>query len=224
MAELRWESGEQALLLELAKDAEIFIDIGANCGVFTLAARQAGLKVVAVEPNAENLKALLFNLQRNNWTDVEVLPIALAEGIGVLPLFGGRQGASLTRGWGGVASNYSRLVPVNCIDNLFSDRFSGKRLLIKIDVEGNEYDVITGASRVMKLTPAPVWILEHGFDENFGGTINPHFRELFELFWTKGYRCFTADDARQPVLESDVNRWVANRKRDFGYINYFFCR
>lgn len=224
MAGARSESADLALFLELGKGADVFIDIGANCGLFTLAARHFGLPGIAVEPNLENINALLLNLKRNNFTEVEVLPLALSSKVDVLPLFGGQEGASLTKGWGGIASNYSRLAPVNTMDNLFGDRFPEKRLLVKMDVEGNEYDVLSGATRIINRTPAPVWIVEHGFRENFSGKVNPHFRDLFEVFWKNGYQSFTADENKRPVLEADVDRWLASGTRDFGFLNYLFYR
>jgi FkbM family methyltransferase len=224
MAESRLDSGELLLFLAQLKTTDVLIDVGANCGLFTLAASYNGVKAVAVEPNQENLVTLLLNLQKNKITDAEVFHLALADKVNVLPLFGGGEGASLTKGWGGIASNYSRLVPVNTLDNLFHHRFTGKRLLVKLDVEGNEYDVLCGAREILTRTPAPMWLVEHGFKENFSGVINPHFRDLFELFWESGYRCFTGDTERRPVLEADIARWMVNGQRDFGYLNYLFCR
>ena len=48
--------------------------------------------------------------------------------------------------------------------------------------------------------PAPFWLLEHGFRENFAGRINPRFRELFERFWQSGYTCVTADADRRTII------------------------
>ena len=224
MAGARSESEDLTLFLELTKNADAFIDIGANCGLFTLAARHSGLRGVAIEPNLENVRALLLNLTRNDFTDIEVFPVALSREVAVLPLYGGQEGASLRKGWSGISGNYSRLTPVNTIDTLFGERFVGKRLIVKLDVEGNEYDTLLGAAGFMARSPAPVWIVEHGFRENFSEQINPRFRALFELFWKHGYQCFTADSARRPVSEDDVGRWLATGVRDFGFLNYLFLR
>lgn len=224
MAGARAESEELNLFLELGRSADAFIDIGANCGLFTLAARHAGVPGVAIEPNLENVRALLINLERNSFTDVEVFPLALSDNVGVLPLYGGQEGGSLTKGWSGIASNYARLTPVNTMDGLFGGRFAGKRLVVKMDVEGNEYEVLRGANSLLAQAPSPAWIVEHGFRENFSGQVNPRFRALFELFWARGYRSFTADSARRPVFEADVDRWLTNGIRDFGFLNYLFLR
>ena len=224
IAASRRDTGEMALLLELLKSADLFVDVGANCGLFTLAARHAGIKCIAIEPNLENMNALLANVKENQFDDIEVFPIALAAKISVLPLFGGGEGASLTKGWGGMLNTYSRLVAVNTIDNLILSRFQGRRLLVKIDVEGNEFDVLNGAVDALRSEPSPMWLIEHGFKENFSNGVNPRFYDVFDLFWRNGYRCITADNARREVAESDVKRWLANGDRDFGFLNYLFTR
>ena len=224
MSESRFESGELPLLFQLVKDHRVFVDAGANCGVFTLAARSKGLHCIAIEPNQANQTALLQNLSINQFTDVEVYPIALSGKPNLLPLFGGGEGASLEVNWGGMASTYSQLVPVNTLDNVVGERFAGLPMLIKVDVEGHEFEVLQGASQLFRREPAPDWLVEHGLTENFAGRMNPHFRELFELYWEHGYRSYTADEARREVTAEDVERWMSKGSRDFGYLNYFMTK
>lgn len=123
-ADSRLESGEMPLFLELLKATDVLVDVGANFGVFTLAARASGIHCIAIEPEPAKLAALMANLQHNGFGDVEVFPVALGAEPSLLPLFGGGEGASLVSNWGGMASTYSRLVPVNTLDNLVSWRFS----------------------------------------------------------------------------------------------------
>jgi len=224
IADSRSSTGELKLLQELLLATDVFVDVGANCGLFASVACKAGVRTLAFEPNLENYKLLLQNLHHNKFTKVEAFMVALSNSSGVLPLFGGGEGASLKANWGGMASTYSRLVSVNTLDSLVGTRFLQERLLIKVDVEGHEFDVIQGATGLLKRCPAPVWLLEHGFTENFAGKINPHFQELFELFWQQRYVCFTADNERRRVMRGDVSRWLAQGVRDFGYLNYMFIK
>lgn len=224
MAQSRIDSGEVGMLLELLDRVEVFVDVGANCGVFTLTARNHGKRTVAVEPNLQNYNILLKNLRRNNFGDVEAHLLAMGSQQDILPLFGGGEGASLEQNWGGMLSTYSKLVSVNTVDNLVGSRFSDKRLLIKIDVEGHEYAVLQGAVATLAQVPAPLWLLEHGFHENFGGKINPHFKDLFNIFWGNGYECRTADSEKKLVTGENVDRWIASNHRDFGSLNYLFTK
>lgn len=219
----RYVSNEVNLLTRLLKQVDIFIDVGANVGLFTLIACQQHVPVISIEPCSNNLQHLYQNLLLNRCTGVEVYPLALSDKINILPLFGGGQGGSLLKNWGGMISTYNKLVPVNTLDNLIiADRFIGKHLLIKIDVEGHEYNVLCGATAVLQMEPRPIFVIEHGLTENFEGEINPNFEKLFNLFWLYGYKAYTTEEEQRLVTPDDVNLWLALRKRTFGGINYMF--
>ncbi len=218
----RSESFEIEIFLSLADEVDIVVDIGANVGLFTCVAAQVKKKVVAIEPDFYNLRFLYQNLLNNNFKDVEIFPIALSDSEGILALYGGGQGASLVNGWGGIRSNYQTLVAINTLDNLLYKRFLNSRLLIKMDVEGNEFNVLKGATSILAHSPFPIWIIEHGLTENFDNSINPYFQQLFDLFWDLGYEAFTIEKEPQLVKPEDVIRWMKNKKKDFGSINYLF--
>ncbi len=218
----RIHSYEYDLFMEQINKADVFIDIGANVGLFSLIACKHHIPVISIEPCNNNLKHLYKNLIINKFVDVEIFPIALSDEVNILPLFGGGQGASLIKGWGGILSNYQKIVPVNTLSNLIGERYKGKRLLIKIDVEGNEFNILKGASAVLQRVPRPTWIIEHGFKENFQGKINPNFENLFILFWQHDYKAFTCDGEQRLVTKEDVKFWLTKGERCFGGINYLF--
>ena len=175
---------------------------------------------MAVEPQPRNVQLLLRNLQINK-LNAEVLPIALADKVGVLPLYGGGQGASLSRGWGGMSATYSNFVAVSTLDTILAGRFANQSLLIKLDVEGHEKQVLQGAAKTLA-RPDVAWLVEHGLTENFAD-INPNFRALFEIFWDAGYEAYALNPSRV-VTSDDVNRWIAQKRRDFGDIDFLFTR
>ena len=224
MPDSRVASGEIQLLLEQLKSSNVFIDIGANCGLYSLVASTAGVPTISFEPNSENYQLLLRNLHHNNINNVEAFHVALSSSQGVMRLYGGGEGASLIKNWGGMENTYSSLVSTNSLDNLISHRFAKDRLLIKIDVEGHEFEVLSGARKLLSQSPSPTWLIEHGFKENLSGEINPHFMDIFELFWLHGYDCFTADLEQRQVVKEDVLRWLEIGERDFGYLNYLFVK
>jgi FkbM family methyltransferase len=200
-----------------------FIDVGANVGFFSCLAASLGAGVIAVEPHPLNLRTLYKNLLINDFNEVEVYPIALSDTCGVSSLFGGGQGASLLSGWGQIRSNYITPIALNTLDNILIGRFEGERLVIKIDTEGNEFRVLRGAQNTLVRRPSPVWFVEIGLCENFGDSINPNFAAIFDLFWSNGYEASSVE-ADRAVLPADVSRWISNRRRDFGYINFLFRR
>ena len=224
MPESRVASGEVALLRELLHGRNLFVDVGANCGLYTLIACHSGVPVLAIEPNDLNFRRLQENIVHNRYEKAEALNIAIGEQKGKCLLYGGGEGASLLKNWGGMASTYAREVEVETLDRLMSSRPATDRILIKVDVEGHELAVLTGAREVLARPLAPAWIMEHSFRENQEGRINPRFMELFELFWAAGYVCHTFDLERRLVSRTDVERWLASGLRDYGGVNYLFSK
>ena len=222
MPESRTVSGEVAMLRELLRGRDLFVDVGANCGLYSLIACHAGVPALAIEPNDLNFRRLRENLVHNRYEKAEALNVALGEVKGKCLLYGGGEGASLLKNWGGMASTYAREVEVETLEGLLRSRPSTERILIKIDVEGHEPAVLSGARGLLMREKAPTWIIEHSFRENQDGGVNPRFLDLFELFWKAGYQCLTFDRERKMVRRDDVDRWLRTGVRDFGDVNYIF--
>ncbi len=224
MPEARVASGEVSALRKQLQGKGLFVDVGANAGLYTMIACHAGVPVLAIEPNDLNFLRLKENLLHSQYAQAEALNVAIGAEKGKCLLYGGGEGASLLKNWGGMASTYAREVEVETLDSLVSSRPSTDRILIKVDVEGHELAVLNGARNLLCRPMAPTWIMEHSFRENQEGHINPQFMELFELFWAAGYVCHTFDSDFRLVLRGDVQRWLATGVRDFGGINYLFTR
>ncbi len=216
----RDQEGEIQIFEQAIEQADVLIDVGANVGLFSLLAWKHGCYVVSVEPHQGNVALLSRNIRLNEAHDIEVHALALGEKQGNVWLYGGRQGASLSSEWGGISANYRQVVPMITLDQFLFERFSGKRLVIKIDAEGHEYPILKGALLTLDRLPRVCWIVEHGFTENFGGGLNPNFLPLFELFFEHGYQAFTLTG--QPVVLADAQRWIQQGRRDFGTLYYVF--
>lgn len=187
-----FEREETQVFLRLFDAAEIFVDIGANIGYFSCLACQKGLFVIAFEPMQDNLKYLYENLRKNSWQDqVEVFPIGLSEKPGLVDIFGEGTGASLFEGWAGVSSLMRQTIPVNTLDLIIGKRLAGKKTVIKMDVEGAEYQALVGAEIMLGLSPKPMWLVEITLDEHRQGKRNLNFQATFELFWKFGYEAYS---------------------------------
>jgi FkbM family methyltransferase len=224
MPEERESSGEIAMLRDLLRGRDLFVDVGANCGLYTLVAGHCGVPALAIEPNDLNFRRLKENLIHNRYDNAEALNLAIGEEKGKCLLYGGGEGASLLKNWGGMESTYAREVEVETLDGLTKSRPATDRILVKVDVEGHELAVLAGARELLARQTSPAWIMEHSFRENQDGKINPCFRDLFAAFWSAGYDCHTFDLERRKVLPEDVDRWLATGVRDYGGINYLFTK
>jgi len=143
------------LLTRFAGSAERnFIDVGANIGYFTcLMSKLAGPagKVLAIEPEPQNLTLLQQNIAINRLTNVEVHPCALGAsgGIAMLGLY-----KSSNRGRHSIVDEAAKSrikVPVRTLDDLARNSGTeGKSWsLVKIDVEGYEAFVLDGAKETL---------------------------------------------------------------------------
>lgn len=218
-----FEPEETVIFTEEIRRADLFVDVGANIGFYTCLARSLDKHVLAIEPLPQNLKYIFSNLVANNWKDVEVFPVGLSEHPGLATLFGASStGASLISNWAGATNFFKRIIPLSTLDILLANRFIGKRIFIKIDVEGAEYAVLLGSIGVMQMQPKPIWVLEVCLNEYHPEGMNPHYQDVFNLFWRYGYEVRTADTHSKLIQPVDVARWVECGYCDSGTINYKF--
>lgn len=143
------------------EDGEVFWDIGANVGVYSLyAAISKNMRVQAFEPSAGNFFALTRNAQLNNVTDrMSTYCIAFSERVelGVLNLTAANIGGSLNQfGPPGsrspFASNDCRMMHgmLGISIDAFIAQFSPSLpTYMKIDVDGLELSILKGARKTL---------------------------------------------------------------------------
>jgi len=225
-ANLQMQSGEfepeeVALIQRHIKECDLFIDVGANIGYYTCLAAVAGKPVIAFEPQPRNLKNLAENVRLNSFKSVEVFPVALGAEAGVADLYGSSgPSASLLPGWGGAAPSYKQPVFVNTMDSLVGQRIEGKRVFIKMDVEGFEYQVLRGARKVLMNEPKPTWLVEVCLDEAHPDGANRDYEKTLGLFFDAGYRVFAADAAHTEVTRENTAEWQRAGKSPLSTYDY----
>lgn len=220
MQEGRFEEEEARTIRECLDRTEVFVDVGANVGYYTCLARSLERVVIAVEPLPQNLQFLYANLEANGWRDVEVHPLGLSAAPGLAVLHGTGTAASLVEGWAG-PSTKRRTIPLTTLDILLAGRFRDRRLFLKVDVEGVEYDLLLGAEDTLRRDLAPVWIVETGIGGWCPESHDSRFREIFERFWSLGYRSRTVGRETVPVTEKEVASWLERKSTD-GFSNFLF--
>jgi FkbM family methyltransferase len=216
-----FEPEETEVLRNYISEADVFVDIGANIGYYTCLAQSLGKRTISVEPMSNNLRSLYKNLEKNGYKDVEIWPLGLAGEPGMLDIYGGGTGASLIDGWSGISSGYKQTIAVSTLDTILSSRLDGKRVMIKIDVEGAEFGVLSGAQHTLAMAPKPAWLVEITLTMHHPRA-NPRFAETFQMFWNQGYKAYTGDTNQRPVSESDVDRWVKDGKCDTNCFCWLF--
>jgi FkbM family methyltransferase len=203
-----FEPIETQFLLKNASRFDAFVNIGANCGYYVCIARQLGLRVTAVEPHPLNYGPLLRNMEINGWEDVEIFPVALSDKPGLLKLYGSGTGASLISGWAQASRNRYLTVPVCTLDRIVGPSLAEKRVLFWIDVEGAEFRVLMGGLAQLDRRPSPTWVTEItiGALQPAGLKVNPHAKDIFELFWSHGYQARNLETG-SIITRELVDRW-----------------
>jgi FkbM family methyltransferase len=220
-----FETEETAFVREHLRDAEVFINIGANIGYYSCLALQENKRAVAVEPMPRNLRCLYHNIALNDWQErVEVFPLALGAKPGLMEIYGGGTTASLVKGWSGTPEGYRQRIPVSTVDHLFSHRFTGKRCLLLVDVEGAELELLRGAVAFLKHSAQATWIVEISVDEHLPGgqRVNPNLLATFQMFWDHGYQAATATAESREVTREEVTRIAEGGENTLGTHNFVF--
>ncbi|HWI16132.1 MAG TPA: FkbM family methyltransferase [Vicinamibacterales bacterium] len=141
-----YESLNQTMLVRLLKPGDVFFDIGANVGFFTLlASRLVGETghVYAFEPQRENVAFLQRHLELNAIDNVTVVPCAAWECGGTLRFQG-------TQATGRIAPDGDRVMNAVAIDDLYHRGELRPPNVVKLDVEGAELQALKGMTHVMK--------------------------------------------------------------------------
>ena len=141
-----FDPGVAAVLRRYVKPGMSVVDIGANIGCLTmLLASLVGPtgRVLAVEPNPENVKLLEASRRLNGFDQVIVLPVAAGRDTGVLALnvsFSNGMTGELPGNVAGVLG--SRPVPSFALDLVLPQDRSFD--VVKLDAEGAEFNALIG--------------------------------------------------------------------------------
>lgn len=164
---LRWrastfytEEPETIKWLDGLQRDDLLWDIGANVGLYSIyAALVAGCRVLAVEPEAQNYATLLENIVLNGAGDrVEAanLAIARAYGIGRLQVHAMTKGGAYnqfigngTAAGGGRGGAVTQVQMGVSLDDLVAQCGFPEPTHLKIDVDGNEPEILSGGRRLL---------------------------------------------------------------------------
>jgi FkbM family methyltransferase len=185
-------------LLRMLRPGDTVVDVGANLGFFTILmgvlVGPAG-RVFSLEPGDDNLPRLRDNIARNRLENVSVIPRPASAQAGSVAFFTNSDGAGGHALWdpgtfpGNVRSRekrVSRTLNATTLDDVL-DGASAPRVM-KIDTEGAEHLVLSGARRLLERRAVPFIIAElHPFGlEKMGSS--PH--QLRQYMAEHGYETF----------------------------------
>lgn len=128
----------------LVKDG-IYIEAGANIGMFTILAYPTAKKIFAVEPSASHLETLNKMLDFNEMKDkVTVVPVALSNKNGEVTFYHNPENSTMNA-LTNTAGDKATLETVRSVTlkTLFDEQKIDHIDLFNLDVEGAEFDVLS---------------------------------------------------------------------------------
>jgi len=165
------EFEDMSFLLHFLRKDDIFVDIGANVGSYTiLAGSVVGSKCFSIEPIPTTFTALIDNVNLNGIYDkVSCLNIGIGAGNGQLKLTSILDSINHVKSTTDKETDLIIDVPVKKLDDVLGDE---EPTLIKIDVEGVETEVIASAVKTLSRYSLIAVIMEltgsgkrYGYDE-----------------------------------------------------------
>ena len=136
---------------EIAKNEGTYIDVGAHTGLYTITSLKANPEnsVICFEPYFMNLSRLITNLRLNGFTK-NITTI-----LGAVSNFDGKSKFNITTersymGQGGKIKKEDGDTNVYKLDTLFFNKFKQKLKAIKIDTEGEDFNVLLGAENLIR--------------------------------------------------------------------------
>ncbi|UCC22923.1 MAG: FkbM family methyltransferase [Planctomycetota bacterium] len=185
-----WEEMESSFILHNLKDGDVFIDVGANIGYFSmLAAGQKAALVLAIEPIPTTYEILDMNIKYNRLTEaIQPLNIALGSRSHTAKFtyaLGPKNHAEYQVN--NIHSNLPTIdVTVVTLDSLLRSRNKINKVdFIKVDIEGCEYDFLLGAKKSIE-TFKPMIMME--IEEPRLAKYNATAQEVFAFMDSLGYK------------------------------------
>jgi FkbM family methyltransferase len=178
-----WAPDTISLMRRVLRPGMTFVDAGANVGYHSvLASKLVGPRgrVVCIEVDPANIAILRANLWKHGCTNAEVLPVAAWSEQTELELRGAPEGGAASTVSSGDGSGECRIVPAFRLDELIAGRVH----YLKVDCEGTDHVVISGAARLFDANPEMIATVEFVPDNTSHTGDTP--REILDTY--KGLR------------------------------------
>ncbi|RCK34080.1 hypothetical protein TH9_06745 [Thalassospira xiamenensis] len=186
------EHNEMAFVLHTLRDGDLFVDVGANVGSYTILAAHTGANVISVEPipyTFNRLKKMIaVNLLSESQVDAHC--IGLADKEGQLVFTAGLDTTNHVL-YTPPSKQFKNTTvetitaPVLTLDILLQDKAA---TMIKIDVEGFEHIVLKGATSALKSEKLLALIIEMNGNNNKYGIGD---QEILDLMAQNGFSPFS---------------------------------
>jgi len=188
-----WEPTETSWLVRSLRPGDVFVDVGANVGYYTLlGARLVGERgrVYAFEPDPTNFEILRRNVRLNGFDNVTLEEKAVSDEGGWIQLFLAPSNKGDHRIYQPEGEQREKLdVEAVALDAYFQGR-EEKVDCLKLDTQGAEAVIVRGMQGLLRRSKSVVMLLEYSpwhlaglgsTAEDLLGGLAPHGFEMFDF-------------------------------------------
>ena len=170
---------DMGFVLHALQDKDVFVDIGANIGSYTvLAGSVVGANCISIEPIPSTFSYLLENVKLNKIENkVNCLNLGLGKDSGTLRFSTDEDTMNHVVANTENCKSYIE-VEVKRLDDVMGDRIP---TVIKIDVEGWEAHVIAGAQGILSKDKPLAMLMEFGLGDRYGFDEKKLYREILNF-------------------------------------------
>ena len=207
-----YETQMSSLIKGLMRKDDVFVDVGANEGYFSVLASLAsgGGRVFSLEPQSRLVPVIEENLRLNGCRKATVSHLALSDKIGTATL---HLQASTNTGSSGFFNSRKRglgheNVPTMRLDDYFAENRIDRVRLMKVDCEGAEKLVMEGARATLSARTVDILAWEY----HPGIVSDEEIAQMDAFLKDCGYMLLTLNGQTiycLPGLEEDVRRAAA---------------
>lgn len=193
----QWEPVITQYIRSHLKGGDIFVDVGANIGYYSLlASRIVGStgSVFAIEASKSIYTSMVNNIALNGCTNVTAINAAASNSKGELAIFrGGNNNLGHTTTVEALARReeleFECNVPADTLEQLVGTQMLRNARFIKIDVEGAECAVLSPLFESLnRFSPSTEWLLELSAEFSAGGQADVD--RICVAFESAGYRTY----------------------------------
>ena len=208
----KFEAAELEFTQQFLQPGMTVLDIGANCGLYTLlAVRCVGARgrVFAFEPSPRERKRLREHLWLNHCTNARIVPYALGSQTAQADLYvvmGVQTGCNSLRPPHVDEPVSPRRVEIRTLDDFLLAEKVPAVDFIKMDVEGGELEVLKGATKLLQGPRLPVLLLE--VSDLRTAAWNYSAKEILFFLQERGYAFFSLSAGGRLVPASYSENYV----------------
>ena len=180
---------------------KVFFDIGANVGNYTLTLAKDATKIFSFEASPSNANILKGFIKRTQLSNIELINMAVKDKSGdtisifISPDTTGNYSQFLDYGHG------SEAVTSISLDDFIAKRNIDKVAVIKIDIEGGEFDAIRGAEKLIN-RDHPLLLVE--FNSILADHAGWKLQDLYDYIVSFGYKAYELK--KRKIIEFDFSK------------------